>query len=514
VRLLERYLLRSLAAPLSFAFVALTGFMLLNQVARRFGDLAGKGLPWSVIGEVFALCIPFIIAMTLPMAVLVAVLYSVSHLAADNEITALRANGVSVVQILGPLFGAGVILAVINFGFTDQVLPRSNATLRNLLVNIQRKKPTFQLRDQVINEMGTSGTFLRAGRVDPLTGRLRNVTIYQLGAQDGRRVIYADSGKMAVTTDFKDLLLRLYDGSVHQYKTDQPSVFQLTYFRVNTIRVKDVSNQLDLNVQDNSRGDREMSSCELLDVVHQREADIEEADLQRTTLLRRDLRLLTGLAADRRADQVPPVRETGYCKLFRQIGDVLFPQTLKAQTPAQPKPPGWLGDSVRRLLSKTGTAPAPSSAWDEERGPASHLRLSSWNDISAALDNRRSADHSADQYAVEFHKKWAISASCIVFVLVGIPMALRFPRAGMGLVIGGGMSIFAFYYVCLIAGEGLGDRGVVTPLMAMWAPNLFMAVLGLFGLYRVNRESGSTRGGDVADLVEMLFGRFRRGSAR
>jgi len=441
------------------------------------------------------------------------VLYSVSHLAADNEITALRASGVSVVQILGPLFGAGIILAAINFGFTDQVLPRSNATLRNLLVNIQRKKPTFQLHDQVINDMGSAGTYLRAGRVDPVTGRLRNVTIYDLAAQEGRRVIYADSGKMAFTADSRDLLLRLYDGSVHQYKTDKPSLFQLTYFRVNTIRVKDVSNQLDLNVQDNSRGDREMSSCELLDVVHQREGDAEEADRQRISLLRRDLRLLTGLTPTRQALAVSTTEATGYCRLFRQIGQMLFPQTLKAQTPAQTKSPGWLGDSVRRLLSKPGAVPAPSSGLDGGPDQARRLRLSSWSDISAAIDNGRSADHSADQYAVEFHKKWAISVSCIVFVLLGIPMALRFPRAGMGLVIGGGMTIFAFYYVGLIAGEGLGDRGVISPVMAMWGPNIVMAVLGIIGLYRVNRESGSTRGGDVADLVGMLFGHFRRRGA-
>jgi lipopolysaccharide export system permease protein len=102
VRLLDRYFIRHLIPPLVFAFVALTSIMLLNQVAKRFGDLVGKGLPWSVIGEVFALCIPFIVAMTLPMAVLVAVLYTYSHLAADNELTAMRASGVSLWQMRVP----------------------------------------------------------------------------------------------------------------------------------------------------------------------------------------------------------------------------------------------------------------------------------------------------------------------------------------------------------------------------------------------------------------------------
>jgi lipopolysaccharide export system permease protein len=137
VRLLDRYLLRQLVTPLLFAFVSLTGFLLLNQIARRFGDLAGKGLPWTVIGQVFLLCVPFLVAMTLPMAILVAVLYALSHLAADNEITAMRASGVSIAQILSPLLLAGCLLSILNFAFSDQVLPRTNVALRSLLISSQ-----------------------------------------------------------------------------------------------------------------------------------------------------------------------------------------------------------------------------------------------------------------------------------------------------------------------------------------------------------------------------------------
>src|SRR5207247_5122604 len=92
VRILSRYLLRQHLAPLGFALAAFTLLMLLRQVAQQFGNLVGKGLPWSVILEVFLLSVPFIIAMTLPMAVLVAVLYAFSQLAGDHEITAMKAR--------------------------------------------------------------------------------------------------------------------------------------------------------------------------------------------------------------------------------------------------------------------------------------------------------------------------------------------------------------------------------------------------------------------------------------
>src|SRR5437879_10888406 len=132
VRTLTRYLLRQHLAPLGFALTALTGLMLLQQIAKQFGNLVGKGLPWGVIIEVFVLSIPFIVAVTLPMAVLVAVLHAFTRLAADNEITALQASGVSVGRVITPVLGGAAVVALLSFLWNDQVLPRSNHWLRTL----------------------------------------------------------------------------------------------------------------------------------------------------------------------------------------------------------------------------------------------------------------------------------------------------------------------------------------------------------------------------------------------
>jgi lipopolysaccharide export system permease protein len=315
LRLLSRYLLRQLAAPFFFGLTALTSLMLLSQIAKKFGSLVGKGLPWTVITEVFALSIPFIVAMTLPMAVLIAVLYAFSHLAADNEITAMRASGISVYQVLGPVLAWGVFMAAFNFTFVDQVLPRSNARLRSLLIDIGRKKPTFELREQVINEVPPSSYYLRANRIDANTGRLREVTIYDVGNDASRRVIYADSGLMAYAEGQTDLSLRLYDGSIHQYRPAEPEGFQLTYFKVNDVRVKNVFDELERNTNEAIRGDREMSTCEMLDVIRESDRERREAGRDRAELLRSDLRVL--LALPRLASPETPVEPgpgTAYCR--------------------------------------------------------------------------------------------------------------------------------------------------------------------------------------------------------
>src|SRR2546423_3381310 len=132
VRTISRYLLRQHCAPLGFALAALTSLMLLNQIAKQFGSLVGKGLPWSVILEVFVLSVPFIIAVTLPMAVLVAVLHVFTRLAGDNEITALQASGVSVGRVITPVLGGAAAGAPISFPWDRPGPPRSNSRPRTL----------------------------------------------------------------------------------------------------------------------------------------------------------------------------------------------------------------------------------------------------------------------------------------------------------------------------------------------------------------------------------------------
>ena len=499
MRLLSRYLLRQLAAPFLFALAAQTSLMLLSQIAKKFGALVGKGLPWTVIGEVFALSLPFIIAMTLPMAVLLAVLYTFSHLAADNEITAMRASGISAYQVLKPVLVWGIFMAAFNFAFVDQVLPRSNARLRALLIDIGRKKPTFELREQVINEVPPSQYFLRASRIDAATGKLRGVTIYDVGGEASRRIIYADSGSMAYAEGQTDLSLRLYDGSIHQYRPAEPTRFQLTYFSVNDIRVKNVYDQLQRNTSESIRGDREMSTCEMIEVIRDARQQQEEAREERSLLAVNDLRLLLNLPRVEATPVRPAKAPIAYCGWFKSFENLVLPKTAKAQFSAQRAAPA----------QSRAQAPVPKKPALRPASPP-RVKLSSWSEVTSAADRVREADRRADRYAVEVHKKWAISLACISFVIVGIVLALRFPRAGIGLVIGGGLAVFSIHYVGLTAGESLADRGLVSPWLAMWTPNIVLTVLGILGLRRVSRESGTTRGGDFQEILDGLRHLLRR----
>lgn len=485
VKIASRYLLRSHVGPFVFALGALTGLQLVQQVAKRFGDLVGKGLPWSVIGELFGLSLPFIVAETLPMAVLVAVLYTMSRLAADNEITAMRAGGMSLWRILRPLLLAGIGVAVVAFAFNDHVLPRANHRLRSLYTAIARKKPTFSLKEQVINEVQRNRFFLRAARIDPATFALRDVTIYDLADQDRRRVIYADSGALAITANQEDAELTLYDGVIHEFDRSDPRMFQQIKFRQDRIRVEGVGNELQRTLTDSYKGQREMSICEMDRAVraahHERRLALRDAATTRLNALRAVLSLPpvptdTVIASD---------RPSLYCRFLAHAAAWLLPPELRAQG-RPPQARGGPRDSLNPEILRRLNPPARATLLTG-RPP-----LARSNDIQADMERAQGASIRAAHYLVEIHKKYAIATASIIFVLIGVPLALSFPRGGVGLVIGASLVIFAVYYIGLIGGEALASRGRVSPTI-MWAPNVIFGLIGLALLARTRRGARARR---------------------
>ena len=519
MRLLSRYLVRTMLGPFVFALVALTCMLLLNHISQTLPALVGKGLAAQVIIEALILSLPFIIALTMPMAVLVAVLYGFSQLAADSEITAMKATGISVTQMLRPVFVAGVVIAAINFFFVDQILPRSNARLKALRVDIARKKPTVALKVEAINELPPSAYFLRASRIEAETGALRDVVLFDLAQPAGRRIIIADSGTLAFAANGSDMVMVLYDGRVHDYNRLNPGAVDVTVFTTNTILVRAVSNTLDRTTGELELGEREKSTCEMLEDVTWADRRQAQHWERRRRMAFQDLRTLLS----HEQPTLPPIaRDTSavercgpWARMDEMMKRLLLPAPLEAQEPVvRVLPPGAaasapLAQDTARVEAVVPPVQEPEPVFEEE--PLFEVPvLTMLAEATFARSQHDEAAATSFRYRVEIHKKLSISLACLNFVLIGLALALRFPRGGVGLVMGGSMLIFTVFYVGLTAGESFADRGELSPAMAMWAPNLIIFVAGAIGLARVSRYGGSNRGGDLAELVDLVTGWFRR----
>jgi lipopolysaccharide export system permease protein len=544
VTIISKYVLREHVGPLTFALTALTSLMLLQFISRQFGELVGKGLPWSVIGEFFLLSIPFTVALTVPMSVLVAVLYAFSRLAGENEITAMKASGVSPWRLVSPAVGGGLFCALTLLVFNDQVLPRANHRLKTLQDDISQTKPTFLLKEQVINAIVEGKYYLKAGKIDRGSEKnlLKEVVIYDLADPTRRRTIYADNGAVSLAANGKDLVLDLFHGQMQELASEKPGQLNRLFFQHDVIRFKDVASG-DFKQSEagaSSKSDREMSVCEMQRRLWQASGSYVAAQREYDAVLHPD----TSASADSRAAasalglapvRVPEPRGIGwaYCRLV----DLLHVKDAEAATlPAGQAPASQRArqaparrDSAGRGVPRTAdrfvpsrkaTAPAPSqgASGAGAAGIARSIQSRPTPDdqvhkarVAEAKLRLEIAQRARNRYEIEIHKKFSLAAACVIFVIIGAPIAVRFPRGGVGLVIGVSLLVFALYYVGLIGGESLANEGLIPPFWAMWGTNVILTIVGVVLFLRMGQDSTSNRGGDWSDRLDALLAKFGRG---
>ncbi len=518
MKLITRYVVREHIGPLLFALSALTSLLMLQYVARQLANLAGKGLPWSAIGKFFVLSLPFTVAMTMPMAVLVSTLYTFGRMAAEHEITAFKASGVRVRALMLPVLACALLLSLLMVAFNDQVLPRANHELRILQNDIAKTRPTLALRDQAMNAI-TDQFFLRIARSDANTNKMYDVVIYDLTKGPERKTIYADSGVFSLTQNGQDLLLQLFDGYSQEFVRGDSKRLQRSFFIDQTVKVRGITRGFESTGQDDFRSDREMTVCEM----HRRyAADALEFRRVRQEYIMYASRLVAPGTKTLTAPRDRPAEE-GLARFYCVTLPSLFlPKQAKAQapvvgsTPAQPpsrrlvSPDSSSTDSAFKDSSAApvvGGAPLTDSAAMQAPAPAPAPAppppldtLSAYRGGMVAAEAQLVATREGlDSLTVEIHKKFALSFACFVFVLFGPPIALRFPRGGVGVTIGVSIGVFGLYYVCLMAGEALADKGLVPASIAMWIANAIFTVTGVVLLWRVESTTDTSRGGGIRD---------------
>jgi len=112
VRIIDRYLLRQFLVPLAFCFAAFTMLYIVFDLFNNLGDfLQGRASLGSLV-RYYLLMIPASLIYSMPVSLILAVLWSMSLLTRHNELTAMRACGISLVRLMTPLFVVGVIASL------------------------------------------------------------------------------------------------------------------------------------------------------------------------------------------------------------------------------------------------------------------------------------------------------------------------------------------------------------------------------------------------------------------
>lgn len=436
MNLLHWYILKEHIGPFFFAFFVLMFVLVIDLMLQMMKLLFSKGIGVLTILEFFFLSLAWMTALAVPMAILVATLMAFGRLSEDNEITALKAGGVSFYRLLSPVLLSATAIALLLVIFNNDVLPEFNHRARSLMSAVHRKKPALSLKDReglFIDDF--PGLSILLEKVDEKESKAYGITIYEKGPEGLSAIIRAQRGDLHFSQVEDRLTMTLFEGEIHRTDPETPDRYLRTSFDKHVLHISDIGQQL-VRKESARRGDREMSAAMMRAKVRK----------DRSTLVtHRDT--ATRVAQDYLDRYLPTFEDGVYAppKGLRPDSDLLRTQ--------------------RKTLQKLRTS-------------LQHIDVKK---------------RSINKYSVEIHKKYSIPVACIVFVLLGAPLGIIAKSGGMGVGFGLSVGFIVVYWAFLIGGESLADRQFIAPWLAMWAPNLFLGAVGIFLVLRAGRGTALIR---------------------
>ena len=313
MRILYSYILREHVAPFLLGFFVVTFILVMDFIIDIMDLIIGKGLRVWTILEIFGLNLAWMLALSIPMAVLVATLMAFGRLSADNEITAIKSSGTSLYVILSPtLFSTAILVAGLIL-FNNFVLPEFNHRARTLMSDISKKRPTLTFKAGIFMDE-FPGYNILIKKVDERRSQLEGITIYDQRGGDPPTTVVAKKGALQLSPDGNTLRLDLYNGEIHEMDQRDPRKYRRVAFQKHTIYIHDIGTKLVRTTSD-YRGDREMTTKMMREKIAEIRPEIEAHRHRMNELAREGLERLDPAAVPPRGPGLLRANQTTLSRL-------------------------------------------------------------------------------------------------------------------------------------------------------------------------------------------------------
>jgi lipopolysaccharide export system permease protein len=229
MKILRNYFLREFISPMFMALGVLTFVLLLGNTIKIADMVINKGVDLYNVAKLFLFMIPYLLTYTLPIAILAATLLALGRISNDNEIIAIRANGINLFSLILPLLIVGIILSLVMVVFNDRVIPYARVASKKTLMDVGIKSPTAALEPGVfINAFQKYIIFIYS--IDQ--NKMNNVRIYEpLGENKPARTIIAKRGEFIAIPEKGMVKLKLIDGTSDEPDPSNPTNFYKLNFK-------------------------------------------------------------------------------------------------------------------------------------------------------------------------------------------------------------------------------------------------------------------------------------------
>ncbi|MBN1879949.1 LPS export ABC transporter permease LptG [bacterium] len=265
MKILDRYIFKELLAPFILGVLIFTFVMLANIIIRLIDLFVSRGISIYDAFVLLSLSACYILVMTIPMSVLLAVLVGFSRLSGDSEITAMRASGISIHRMMPPVIAFATCAYVLTSFIYVQMLPRTNQKLREMKFELFRTQASLGVSPHVFNT-DFNDVVLYVNEVEHKTGLMKGIFIADNRNQKQPLVIVATDGQEFNIQQSNMINLRLRNGCTHELYAEDDRRYSMTPFSTMDLGLS-VFRFENVNIM---KSEREMTITELMKMARER----------------------------------------------------------------------------------------------------------------------------------------------------------------------------------------------------------------------------------------------------
>ncbi len=469
---IDKLLLKAFIGPFFLTFFIAIIVFDLQFLWKYIDDLMGKGIELSVILEMFAYFSGSVVPLALPLSILIGSIITFGNLGEHYELVALKSSGISLQRFMMPLLVVSILLGVLSFYFSDNVLPYSNLKFRQVFSSIIKKKPALNIQAGTIYKE-IEGYNILVGKKEA-----DNKTIHDIKIWDKTRnqtsfsnVLAANTGKMTVTPDEKYLVFRLYDGSQYEeMKHNDPKE------RLKNQHLRTYFNEYEMIMSLGSFGFSETN---------------EDRYKARPKMMSIDKLKQTVDSLENKKNTIPDQTLMQSKTAFSFLKDSNF----VAQTKLIDNENEWL--SCIALLNNNKQKQLFTKATEHSK---TMFKNAAWS-----ASRYKSSNSKLVRYYIAWFDKYAMAFSCIVLYLVGASMGAIIRKGGIGAPMVVGILFFMTYFVLTTSGRKMAEELAISPFNGTWLATYILLPIALFLLYHAVNDSQILNSDNYKKYFRRLF---------
>ena len=216
----NRHLLVEMLLSAGVSLVVLSTVLLLANILKLTELVVYHRVEIKIVLTILACLLPYVFVYTLPMSTLMGTLLAFTRISGDNELTALKASGVSVYQMLPPVLSLSMAATVVTAVLSLWVQPLGHNVLKTMAKGLVTKRPEVRIKEKVFLGLAR-GIVIYVDRVERPGGRLWGVLINDTRLSSVHRIIIGRRGRIVTGTAGKAKALMVFQGVIQTLKTGQ-----------------------------------------------------------------------------------------------------------------------------------------------------------------------------------------------------------------------------------------------------------------------------------------------------